>query len=262
MSVQGLKRRHGRRIRRVAFYDVDGTLTDLNLLHATAFVVANLGEWAGRAGYLIKLAANLPLLYLAERDDRRLLNVAMFSVLKGVSRDRLFSLGEEYCDRVLMRHLYPQAVELLHANRAAGLEPILVTGSPDFVAQPLAERLGIKTIAANRFVFTRGCATGRLHEPIIAGSEKAQWCVEYAAANGLDLADCWGYADSIYDLQFLSALGHPVAVNPDRKLARTAASRQWPIVRFAGIGGSLVGQLAELGLGSRQAPEGVANGAS
>src|SRR5579885_3314220 len=92
------------RPRACAFYDLDGTLASLNLLHATAF-------------------------YLAERDDRRLLNMKLFEAYKGVSRDRLWELGDEYCERVLVRHLYPRAIEMLEGNRAAGIEPVLVTGS-------------------------------------------------------------------------------------------------------------------------------------
>jgi hypothetical protein len=30
----------------------------------------------------------------------------------------------------------------------------------------------------------------------------------------------------------LAALGHPVAVNPDRRLRAAALSRQWPVLRF------------------------------
>src|SRR5487761_621957 len=80
-----------------AFYDLDGTLAGLNLLHATVFFMANMGEWSGRAGYLARLALNLPRLYMAERHDRRLLNMMLFEAYKGVSRDRLRELGEEYC---------------------------------------------------------------------------------------------------------------------------------------------------------------------
>lgn len=216
----------------VAFYDLDGTLIDLNLVHATLYLFANLGEWGGRVSYLLGFAARMPMLYLAERRDRHLLNVILFERFKGVSRDRLETLGEEYCDRVLMKHLYPRAVEMLEANRAVGLEPVLVTGSPDFVVAPLAARLNITDFGANRLVYSRGRATGRLRAPVMAGDEKAQWCAQYAQANRLDLAACWGYADSHYDLPFLAALGHPVAVNPDRRLASTARNRQWPIMRF------------------------------
>jgi HAD superfamily hydrolase (TIGR01490 family) len=218
--------------RRAAFYDLDGTLVDLNLVHAAIFTLANVGEWSGRVSYLLGFAARIPRLYLAEQRDRRLLNTVLFEAFKGVSRDRLFSLGEEYCERILVGHLFPRAVELIEANREAGIEPVLVTGSPDFIVAPLAHHLGIVDFAANRFVFSRGRATGRLAEPVMAGDEKAVWCAEYAAAHEIDLTDCWGYADSHYDASFLAALGHPVAVNPDRRLRAAALSRQWPVLHF------------------------------
>jgi fatty acyl-CoA reductase len=230
MSVQ-----NGNSHRAAAFYDLDGTLVDVNLLHATAYMLANVGEWKGRFTHLATLALRLPRIYAAERHDRRLLNVTMFEVFKGISRDRLMVLGEEYCERVLMNRFYAQALDLLEGNRAAGLKPVLVTGSPDFVVAALARRLGVEVFAANRLAFSRNLASGRLREPIMAGEEKARWCEEYAGGQGLRLKDCWGYADSYYDLPFLTALGHPVAVNPDRRLEATARDRQWPIIRFAGV---------------------------
>jgi HAD superfamily hydrolase (TIGR01490 family) len=218
--------------RSAAFYDLDGTLVDLNLVHAAIFTLANVGEWSGRVAYLLGFAARIPRLYVAEQRDRRLLNTVLFEAFKGVSRDRLFSLGEEYCDRILISHLFPRAVELIEANREAEIEPVLVTGSPDFIVAPLARHLGIADFAANRFIFSRGRATGRLAEPVMAGDEKAVWCADYAASHALDLTDCWGYADSHYDTSFLAALGHPVAVNPDRRLRAAALSRQWPVIHF------------------------------
>ncbi len=218
--------------RRAAFYDLDGTLVDLNLVHAAIFTLANVGEWTGRASYLLGFAARIPRLYVAEQRDRRLLNTVLFEAFKGISRDRLSSLGEEYCERILIGHLFPRALELIAANRAAGIEPVLVTGSPDFIVAPLARHLGIADFAGNRFVFSRGRATGRLAEPVMAGDEKAVWCEDYAAAHDIDLADCWAYADSHYDTAFLAAAGHPVAVNPDRRLRAAALSRQWPVLHF------------------------------
>jgi len=216
----------------MAFYDLDGTLVDLNLVHATVFLLANLAEWSGRLKYLVGFAGRLPMLYLAEQRDRRLLNLVLFEALKGISRDRLETLGQEYCARVLVKHLFPQAQELIEANRAVGLEPVLVSGSPDFIIAPLAERLNIREFAANQLIYRGSVSTGRLRQPVMAGEEKGQWCQACAAARRVALSSCWGYADSYYDLPFLAAMGHPVAVNPDRRLAAAAHSRNWPILRF------------------------------
>src|SRR6266851_1691502 len=233
MSVQPRKKTATRNhAQAVAFYDLDGTLSDLNLVHSTLYFLANVAEWTGRVTYLLRFAARLPKLYLAEQRDRRLLNTTMFSTFEGISQDRLKMLGDLYCERILAPRLYPQAIEIIEGNRAAGLEPVLVTGSPDFLVEPLARLLEIKTFAANRLVFSGGLATGRLHEPVLGGEEKAAWCTEFAAEKGLDLSECWGYTDSHHDLPFLAAVGHPVAVNPDRKLQMTAQTRQWPIVHF------------------------------
>lgn len=218
--------------RAAAFYDLDGTLIDLNLVHAALFILANLGEWTRRVGYVLSFAARAPRLIAAEGQDRRLLNTVLFEAFKGVSEDRLFSLGEEYFERVMLKHLYPKGLDLVLANRAAGIAPVLVTGSPDFIAAPLARHLGITDCAANRLAVSRGIATGRLREPVMAADEKAAWCAQYAASHRLDLRSCWAYADSFYDLPVLAAVGHPVAVNPDRRLRAAAISRQWPIIRF------------------------------
>ena len=50
---------------------------------------------------------------------------------------------------------------------------------------------------------------------------------EYAAANGLELEESVAYADSASDLPMLEAVGHPVAVNPEAKLATIARKRGW-----------------------------------
>src|ERR1700751_1814688 len=81
-------------VRGFAFYDLDGTLVDLNLVHAALFLLANLGEWSGRLKYLLGFAMRIPQLYIAERRDRRLLNTVLFEAFKGVSRDRLEIVGE------------------------------------------------------------------------------------------------------------------------------------------------------------------------
>jgi phosphoserine phosphatase len=53
-----------------------------------------------------------------------------------------------------------------------------------------------------------------------------------ARRHDVDLASSWAYSDSLTDLPMLEAVGHPVAVNPDAGLARTAGERGWPVERW------------------------------
>ncbi len=53
-----------------------------------------------------------------------------------------------------------------------------------------------------------------------------------AASARLDLAASAAYSDSATDEPMLAAVGHPVAVNPDKELLRTARERGWEVRWF------------------------------
>ena len=65
------------------------------------------------------------------------------------------------------------------------------------------------------------------------GEGKAAAVRELAEREGLDLAASTAYSDSHTDLPFLEAVGHPVAVNPDRGLRRRPRERGWPVLEFS-----------------------------
>ena len=72
----------------------------------------------------------------------------------------------------------------------------------------------------------------RRTERYVYGPEKEVAILEVAARDGLDLAHSWAYSDSATDVPMLSAVGHPVAVNPDRELAKVAKERGWQVEHF------------------------------
>ena len=52
----------------------------------------------------------------------------------------------------------------------------------------------------------------------------------------LDLAKSYAYSDSASDLPMLRLVGHPVAVNPDKPLAKAAREERWEVLRFDRLG--------------------------
>src|SRR5215470_16622441 len=103
--------------RRAAFYDLEGTLLNLDFRRVAFFIFGNLAELNSRFRHLLSFTIGLGPLYLAERSEQRGFVLKLFEFFEGVSMDRLYSLGEEYCQRVLSHRLYPQALDLLQANR-------------------------------------------------------------------------------------------------------------------------------------------------
>ena len=69
---------------------------------------------------------------------------------------------------------------------------------------------------------------------VLHAERKADCVRAVAESEGFDLADCTAYSDSHTDIPFLEAVGHPVAVNPDRELRRTAREQGWPVLEFSG----------------------------
>ncbi len=89
------------------------------------------------------------------------------TVLRGISRDRLDLLGEEYFKYKLKPHLKPAGVQKLKELVDAGAEVVLVSQGLEHVMRPLAQHLGVKWLIANRLEFRDGIATGRLLDPVI-----------------------------------------------------------------------------------------------
>ena len=132
---------------------------------------------------------------------------------------------------MVARTIYPRAAELVREHEERGHVVAIVSGATKFVVRPLAERLGVKHFLYTRLEVEDGRFTGRVVEPICFEEGKIYWIQHFIERHGIDLAKSFFYTDSITDLPLLDLVGHPVAVNPDPLLYRTAVRRRWP-VRF------------------------------
>ena len=77
-----------------------------------------------------------------------------------------------------------------------------------------------------------GTYRGELTDVPPTGEARASVLADYAAAHGFDLAEGVAYADSTSDLPMLEAVGFPVAVNPETRLAALARKRGWLVEHF------------------------------
>jgi HAD superfamily hydrolase (TIGR01490 family) len=120
----------------------------------------------------------------------------------------------------------------IEEHRAQNHHLVLLTGSPEFLVEPLAHFLKIEEIAAARLDQDGTLYTGRVIEPCPYRQGKRVVAERLAAERGFDLAACYMYGDSPGDLPVLEAVGHPRVVNPIRGMARIARRRGWPILRW------------------------------
>jgi len=127
--------------------------------------------------------------------------------------------------------VYDEAVQLIDEHHAAGRDVVIVSTSGSEVVEPIGALLGADRVVATRLKVEDGRYTGEI-EYYAYAEEKANAIRALAESEGYDLAQCYGYSDSVTDVPMLEAVGHPHAVNPDKELRKIAAERGWPVLVF------------------------------
>ena len=116
-------------------------------------------------------------------------------------------------------------------HRAAGRRIVIVSASPEEIVVPIGRLLGVDDVIASRALLTEDRRyTGQM-DFYAYGPFKVEAIEALAAEHDIDLAESWAYSDSYTDLPMMLAVGHPVAVNPDRpllKAARDGSGRSGP----------------------------------
>ncbi|WP_448074015.1 HAD family hydrolase [Georgenia yuyongxinii] len=133
---------------------------------------------------------------------------------------------------VVQPRVYREAVQLIDRHHDDGADVVVVSASAEDVVRPIAAMLGADEVIASTMEVLDEHFTGRVAR-YAYGPAKADAIRALAVERGYDLTACAAYSDSVTDLPMLETVGHPVAVNPDRALRRTAVARGWPVRRFA-----------------------------
>src|SRR5262249_38257412 len=144
------------------YWRAEGSLLELTTVRSIAFFTWNAQTFTERTlrrAAVLLMAILRPFLYLV---NRTFATRVVHSILRGISRDRLDLLGEEYFQYKLKPRLRPEGVRRLKEVRDSGAEVVLISQGLECVMRPLAQHLGVKWILANRLDFRDGIATGRL----------------------------------------------------------------------------------------------------
>ena len=139
--------------------------------------------------------------------------------------------------QLLLTKSFPAAIRRVREHRRAGHRTVLITGALDIAIGPLRP-LFDDVICARLDERGDGTFRGELLDVPPTGESRAQAMMDFADANGFDLAESVAYADSTSDLPMLEAVGFPVAVNPETRLSALARKRGWLVEHFDKAKGS------------------------
>jgi HAD superfamily hydrolase (TIGR01490 family) len=218
--------------RAAAFFDLDRTL----LRRSSALALAGSFRERGLIGRSqLAKAALWQLLFVARGASAEAVRRAAedgLMILRGYDPDELRELVAEALEPVLKPLVYRDPLDLVARHRERGEPVFIVSAALQEIVDALAEELGFDgALGTVCEIGEDGRYTGRPVRSLHAAA-KAAAIREVAEREGLDLEASTAYSDSHTDLPFLEAVGHPVAVNPDRELRRIAEERGWEVLEF------------------------------
>jgi len=147
-------------------------------------------------------------------------------------RARLEQWREEYLRSDIAPMIGPEAKALVEKHRDKGDFTLIITATNSFVTRPIAGLFGIEHLIATEPETEQGEFTGKVSGQPSFQEGKVKRLKAWLADHDETLEDSWFYSDSHNDLPLLEAVEHPVAVNPDDRLANTARQRGWPVITF------------------------------
>jgi HAD superfamily hydrolase (TIGR01490 family) len=214
-----------------AFFDLDKTIISRSSSLALSRPMYRAGMVS--RGALLRGAYAQLVYLLVGADEKKLerLKEGMLALTKGWERSQVEQLVQDVLIDVIDPFVYQEALDLMELHRSQRRRIYIVSSSPEEVVRPLARHFGVSGVIATRARVVGGRYTGELAF-YCAGEGKGDAIRALADRVGIDLEGSYAYSDSISDLPMLSAVGHPVAVNPDRELRREAEQRGWDVREF------------------------------
>jgi HAD superfamily hydrolase (TIGR01490 family) len=140
----------------------------------------------------------------------------------------LLGLRGQFMKQRIEPRMLPAARRLIHERQGNLLA--IITATNRFLTEPIAAAFGIEHLIATEPGMRDGRFTGDIVGPPCMREGKITWLEKWLQSRTSSMGDfreTWFYSDSINDLPLLERVTHPVAVDPDPRLAAIARQRGW-----------------------------------
>lgn len=150
--------------------------------------------------------------------------------LSGLQENHIRAVAAEFALHKLQDDLVPGMIERIRRHHSRNHYTVLLTGTLEYIALPIADYLGIKEVCATTCVIDNGLFTPEPPSRHPIGKEKLILARNICKRTGACLSNCTVYADADDDIPLLSSVSKPVAVNPSPFMYRYASLRDWEIL--------------------------------
>lgn len=217
-------------IRKVAIFDIDGTIFRSSLLIELVeeLIEAGVFNETVRDTYVKEKEA-----WLDRRGDYESYVGAMVHAfmknLKGIQYKELEWAGKKVVDRMGFR-IYQHTTALVHSLRARGYYLVAISHSPKIVVDQFARRLGFHKVYGMMYEIGPHDRFTGMQMDLHLIANKANILKRVIDKEHLTLTGSVGVGDTETDISFLEMVDKPLAFNPNKKLLRYAKRMGWSVV--------------------------------
>ena len=210
-----------------AFFDVDGTLLKSTIVHYYIWMRSALAPLLFRRLWIIGFFPKIVYYLILDSLSRTRFNQVFYQNYRGMNAAEIKALSTEMFESYLRPKIFSEAVSQIQEHKKQGTTVVLVTGSLNFIVQPIADYLAVDAVLAPQLREKDGRFTGELTTVPLIGEEKAKAVRNYAAQHEISLEESYAYGDSQSDLPMLECVGNPIVVNPGKSLREKALASGW-----------------------------------
>ena len=211
----------------VAFFDVDDTLLKSTIVHYYIWMRSALAPFLLKRLWLVGFLPKIVYYLILDRISRPRFNKVFYRNYRGMNVAETKELSTDMFEVYLRPKIFSAAITQIQEHKAQGTAVVFVTGSLDFIVQPIADYFDVDSVLAPQLHEQNGRFTGELTTVPLIGEEKAKAVQAFAEQNGISLEESYAYGDSQSDLPMLECVGNPVVVNPGKTLREKALTSGW-----------------------------------
>ena len=134
--------------KRVAFFDVDGTLLKSTIVHYYIWMRSARMPSLLKSLWLIGFLPKTIYYLILDSISRSRFNEVFYRNYRGMEVTEVKALSTEMFETSLRPKIFSEAVSQIQEHKEQGTTVVLVTGSLDFIVRPIADYLGADTVLA------------------------------------------------------------------------------------------------------------------
>ena len=168
-------------------------------------------------------------------NDPRKISTIAFSFIKGMKIEQLEYLTKDFFESILKNKIYLEGREKIAWHLKMKNSVLLLTNAIEPIAKIVAEYLGIPQYLCTELEIIDNLYTGKILGVNTYGRNKVLKIFSYTKENNYDIEKTWAYCDHGSDIDIMSVVKYPIAVNPDKILKKESERRGWKIINFKKI---------------------------